>query len=72
MTAAVMPGRPAREQRFAVDALAEFVVAADAGDLPEEAGKLLRRNVLDSLGCAVAALDGETVRQVRRQIEAIG
>ena len=32
----------------------------------------MRRNVLDSLGCAVAALDGETVRQVRDQIEAVG
>jgi 2-methylcitrate dehydratase len=72
VTAAVTPERPAREHLFAVDALAEFVVAADPGDLPEEAGRLLRRNVLDSLGCAVAALDGETVRQVRDQIETVG
>ena len=54
------------------DALAEFVVAADAGDVPAGAAVLLRRNVLDSLGCAVAALDGETVRVVREQIEFVG
>jgi 2-methylcitrate dehydratase len=59
-------------RNFAVDALAEFVVAADAADLPDGAVKLLRRNVLDSLGCAIAALDGETVDQVRRHIESVG
>ena len=61
-----------RESRFAVESLAEFVVAARPTDLSGEAGELLRRNVLDSLGCAIAALDGDTVRQVRAQIDAIG
>lgn len=56
----------------AVDAVAEFVVAADAGDLPAGAAMLLRRNILDSLGCAVAALDGETVQLVREQVESVG
>ena len=58
--------------RHAVDAVAEFVVAADAGDLPDGAAMLLRRNVLDSLGCAIAALDGGTVRLIREQVESVG
>jgi 2-methylcitrate dehydratase len=32
----------------------------------------LRRNVLDSVGCAIAALDGDTVRLVRDQVESVG
>ncbi|MDR3664659.1 MAG: MmgE/PrpD family protein [Mycobacterium sp.] len=57
---------------FAVDSLAEFVVAADHSHIPDHALTLLRRNVLDSLGGAIAALDGETVHQIRDQIEATG
>ena len=33
---------------------------------------LMRRNVLDSIGCAIAALDGETVLAVRDQVVATG
>lgn len=57
---------------YAVDALADFVVAADADHLRDDAVMLLRRNVLDSVGCAIAALDGETVRLVRDQVESVG
>ncbi len=57
---------------YAVDALADFVVAADSGHRPDGAVMLLRRNVLDSLGCAIAALDGETVCLVRDQVESVG
>jgi 2-methylcitrate dehydratase len=57
---------------YAVDALAEFVVAAEPADLPDDALMLLRRNVLDSVGCAIAALGGETVRVVRDQVESVG
>jgi 2-methylcitrate dehydratase len=60
------------EPAFAVDALAGFVVAATAADLAGNAAMLLRRNVLDSVGCAIAALDGETVRLVRDQVESVG
>ncbi|WP_167104241.1 MmgE/PrpD family protein [Mycobacterium sp. DL592] len=59
-------------RRFAVDALADFVVSAEPADIPGGAAALLRRNVLDSIACAIAALDGETVRAVRDQIEAVG
>ena len=57
---------------YAVDALADFVVAAEPAHLPDDALMLLRRNVLDSVGCAIAALDGETVRAVRDQVESVG
>ena len=57
---------------YALDALADFVVAAEPAHLPEDALMLLRRNVLDSVGCAIAALDGETVRAVRDQVESVG
>jgi 2-methylcitrate dehydratase len=57
---------------YAVDALADFVVAAEPAHVPDEALMLLRRNVLDSVGCAIAALDGETVRLVRDQVESVG
>jgi 2-methylcitrate dehydratase len=57
---------------YTVDALADFVVAAEPAHLPDDALMLLRRNVLDSVGCAIAALDGETVRAVRDQVESVG
>lgn len=72
MTATLIAGRVAPEPRFAVDALAEFVVSASPADLPEQSRKLLQRNILDSIGCAIAALDGDTVRQVRAQLESVG
>jgi 2-methylcitrate dehydratase len=54
------------------DALAEFVVASNPSDLPDGAAMLLRRNILDSVACAIAALDGETVQLVRDQVEFVG
>jgi 2-methylcitrate dehydratase len=57
---------------YLVEALANFVVAADRGHLPDDAAMLMRRNVLDSLGCAIAALDGETVGSIREQVESVG
>jgi 2-methylcitrate dehydratase len=57
---------------YTVDALADFVVGAEPAHLPDDALMLLRRNVLDSVGCAIAALDGETVRVVRDQVESVG
>lgn len=63
---------PTRQHSYTVDALAEFALEAPAGDLLEGAGFLLRRNVLDSLGCAIAALDGPTVQTVRDHIGFVG
>jgi 2-methylcitrate dehydratase len=55
-----------------VDELAQFVVSAEHAHVPGDAAMLLRRNALDSIGCAIAALDGETVRLVRDQVESAG
>ena len=66
------PAQAATWQRFAVDALADFVVSAEPAHLPDGGAALLRRNGLDSIACAIAALDGETVLAVRDQIEAVG
>ena len=54
--------------RYTVQALADWVVAANSSNLGGSSPKLMRRNVLDSLGCAIAALDGETVQTLRDHI----
>jgi len=52
--------------------LARFAVRARYEDLSPEVRQALKVRVLDSLACAVGALDGEPVRAVRRQVEALG
>ena len=58
--------------RCTAEALAEWVVKSDRADLGDSAPMLMRRNILDSLGCAIAALDGETVHVVRDHVESVG
>ena len=43
------PAQAATWQRFAVDALADFVVSAEPAHIPDGGAALLRRNVLDSI-----------------------
>src|ERR1700736_4400177 len=57
---------------YTVGALADYGVAAEPAHLRDDSLILLRGNVLDSVGCAIAALDGETVRLVRDQVESVG
>src|SRR6201986_1272037 len=47
------------------DKMAEFVVRADQSDLSGQVLKLLKRNVLDSIACALGALDGELIPAIR-------
>jgi 2-methylcitrate dehydratase len=54
--------------RYTVEALAEWVMKSEQSDLGESVPMSMRRNILDSLGCAIAALDGETVRVLRDHI----
>ncbi len=54
---------------YAVDALGEFVVGASQADLSGSARALLKRNVLDSIACAVGSLDGELIPALREQAE---
>lgn len=51
-----------------VEDIAEFVAAAEAADLTAVL-PALKRNVLDSIACAVGALDGELIPAVRAQAE---
>jgi 2-methylcitrate dehydratase PrpD len=49
--------------------LGRFVVDAGAGDLPESSRAALKRNVLDSVACAIGALDGELIPTIRSHVE---
>ncbi|MCV7424605.1 MmgE/PrpD family protein [Mycobacterium yunnanensis] len=48
-----------------MDRLAEFTVSATSADISASAGATLKRNVLDSIACAVGALDGEPIGEIR-------
>lgn len=54
---------------YVVDDLAEFVVAAEPRDLSERSRALMKRNVLDSVACAVGSLDGELIATIREHTE---
>lgn len=55
-----------------VQRLAAFVAGARHEDIPEPAREQLRIRVLDSLGCAIGALEGEPVRMLREHVEDFG
>ncbi len=52
--------------------LAAFVLRASYEQLSEEARQQLRIRVLDSLGCAVGAVEGEPIGIIREQIDDFG
>lgn len=52
--------------------LARFVAAADAATLSAEARDELKKRILDSIGVAIGALDGEPVKYIRAHIEDFG
>ena len=54
---------------YVVDDLAGFVVGAEPADLSGRPRALLKRNVLDSIACAVGSLDGELVATIRAQAD---
>jgi 2-methylcitrate dehydratase len=54
---------------YTVDKMAEFVVRADQSDLSGQVLPTLKRNVLDSIACALGALDGELIPAVRAHAE---
>src|SRR5882757_3891233 len=51
----------------AVDAIAAFANRASARALKPDVRKLFKRNILDSLGCAIAALPGAPFAALREQ-----
>lgn len=55
-----------------VEQLASFVVKSSYEDLSEAARRELKIRVLDSLGCALGALQGEPIQLIRRQFDDFG
>ncbi|HET6361648.1 MAG TPA: MmgE/PrpD family protein [Gemmatimonadota bacterium] len=55
-----------------VERLAAFVARARWEDVPDAAREQLRIRILDSLGCAIGALDGDPVRMIREHLDDFG
>src|SRR5436190_238151 len=55
-----------------VEQLAEFVARADFDQLSVEAREQLKLRVLDSLGCALGALEGDPVKMIAAQNREFG
>ena len=55
--------------RSAVERIAAFAAAARPEHLTNDIRRLFKRNILDSLGCAIAALRGQPFQALREQFE---
>jgi 2-methylcitrate dehydratase len=55
-----------------VHRLADFVVKAKFNDISDAAKQELKIRVLDALGCAIGAVEGEPIRLLRAQLEDFG
>src|SRR5579863_1186269 len=55
--------------RSAIDRIAAFAVSAQPEHLRSDARQLFKRNILDSLGCAIAGLQGKPFHALREQFE---
>lgn len=55
-----------------VQKLADFVTTRKFDDLTAEAVNTLKIRLLDSIGCAIGALEGEPVKMIRAQLEDFG
>src|SRR6201985_3791063 len=53
----------------AVERIGAFAAAARTEHLTNDTRRLLKRNILDSLGCAIAALGGQLFQGLREQFE---
>jgi 2-methylcitrate dehydratase len=57
------------EVRSAVEHIAAFAVSARPGHLRSDTRQLFKRNILDSLGCAIAGLQGRPFQVLREQFK---
>ena len=64
-----MCAQHASRERTAVERIAAFTSKAKPAHLTAGARGLLKRNILDSIGCAIAALPGAPFRALRDQFE---
>src|SRR5215469_2563300 len=62
-------GQQRKQARPAVERIAAFAAAARARQLTPDIRLLFKRNILDSLGCAIAALPGPPFQALREQFE---
>src|SRR5271155_2182523 len=53
----------------AIERIAAFAAATRPESLTPDIRQLFKRNILDSLGCAIAALPGPPFRALREQLE---
>ena len=60
---------PQEETRSAVERIGAFAAAAQAQQLKPNVRQLFKRNILDSLGCAIAALPGRPFQALREQFD---
>jgi len=67
-----MEGRKAMADNYVVDDLAGFVLGAEPADLNGQPRASLKRNVLDSVACAVGSLDGELIATIREHTDQFG
>jgi 2-methylcitrate dehydratase len=68
------PGSPGvkADERTQVERLAAFVQRASYSDISEEARQALKIRVLDSIACAIGALDGPPIRMLRAYLAEVG
>jgi len=64
-----MPCEKTTQPRSAVERIADFAAAACAEHLAADVRTLFKRNILDSIGCAIAALPGPPFHALRKQFE---
>ena len=55
--------------RTAVERIAAFAAAARPEHLTNDTRRLFKRNILDSLGCAIGALPGQPFQALREQFK---
>lgn len=67
-----MATRNLPEQKTLVDDLARFVVGTSFQALSSAAKQELKIRVLDALGCAIGALEGEPIRMLQAQLDDFG
>jgi 2-methylcitrate dehydratase len=58
-----------KQTQTAVERIAAFVAAAQPEQLRPEIRQLFKRNILDSIGCAIAALPGPPFTALREQFK---
>jgi 2-methylcitrate dehydratase len=68
ITKTITPERQA-ETHSAVERIGVFAAAARPEHLTTDIRQLFKRNILDSIGCAIAAVAGPSLRLLRDQIE---